>query len=165
MLFLLFVLVPLIELALLIQVGQWIGAGWTILLVLGTGAAGAALARREGIRTFRKIQGEMTAGRVPGDALLDGAAILLGGAFLLTPGVLTDVVGLSLLFPPTRAVARRWIAHVVKRRMKDGTIRVNMNVMGGFGSPPDQTGGPTVRDPELDPRNEIRIDQGTESDR
>jgi len=172
MLFLLFVLVPLIELALLIQVGQWIGAGWTLLLVLGTGAAGAALARREGLRTLRKIQGEMAAGRVPGGALLDGAAILLGGAFLLTPGVLTDLVGLGLLFPPTRALARRWIRAGVERRVQEGSIQVTM--MGGLpGGMPGAGSGPGAgagRSPDgaeadpvelgLDPRNEIRVDDG-----
>jgi UPF0716 protein FxsA len=103
---LLFVVVPLVELALLIQIGQVVGIVPTVALVLATGLGGAALARREGIRTLSAIQGELSAGRIPGKELLDGAAILFGGALLLTPGVLTDFVGLSLLLP----VSRRWFA-------------------------------------------------------
>ena len=120
---LLFVIVPLVELALLIQVGQAVGLAPTILLVLATGVGGAALARREGLRTLAAIQGDLAEGRLPGSALLDGAAILFGGALLLTPGILTDVLGLSLLLPPTRrwfaARMRRWF----EKQLDDGTVR------------------------------------------
>lgn len=120
---LLFVVVPLVELALLIQVGQVVGLGPTILLVLLTGVGGAALARREGLRTLSSIQRDMASGRIPGDALLDGAAILFGGALLLTPGVLTDLFGISLLVP----VTRRWFAsrmrHWFQRQLDAGTVR------------------------------------------
>jgi UPF0716 protein FxsA len=120
---LLFVIVPLVELALLIQVGQVVGLGPTILLVLATGIGGAALARREGLRTLSAIQGDMASGRIPGSALLDGAAILFGGALLLTPGVLTDLLGLSLLVPLTR----RWFAGRMRRwfqqQLDAGTVQ------------------------------------------
>jgi len=153
MLFLLFVLVPLIELALLIQVGEWIGLLPTVLLVFVTGVAGAALARREGLRTVRRIQEQLGEGRMPGDALLDGAAILLGGAFLLTPGVLTDVVGLALLIPPTRALFKAWARRAAERGIEEGRIQVQV---GGFPPFGRTSGDPPSAPPGLDPRNEIR---------
>ncbi len=130
-LFLLFVVVPVVELMLLIQVGQWIGLLPTLLIVLGTGAAGAALARREGLRTLMAIQTEMAAGRMPGSSLLDGAAILIGGAFLLTPGILTDLVGFSLLMPVTRGWMKRRMAKFIERQVQNGGMNVRVV---GFGS-------------------------------
>lgn len=159
---LLFVVVPLVELALLIQVGQLIGLGPTILLVLATGFGGAALARREGLRTLASIQAELARGRVPGSALLDGAAILFGGALLLTPGVLTDFLGLSLLLP----VTRRWFAGRLRawfdRQLTAGRITVmtpGTGVFGGgggfpFGAGPEARGG-DANHHGLDPRHEI----------
>lgn len=158
---LLFVIVPLVELALLIQVGQWVGLGPTILLVLATGVGGAALARREGLRTLRSIQNQLAQGRLPGDELMDGAAILFGGALLLTPGVLTDFVGLSFLFPGTRRWMARRIRGWMARQVESG--RVQWTVVGGpwdpgFG-PGDDSDDPARSDAAtrlgLDPRNEI----------
>lgn len=163
-LLLLFIVVPLVELALLIQVGQVIGLGPTILLVLVTGVAGAALARREGVRTLTAIQRELAQGRLPGRALLDGAAILVGGAFLLTPGILTDLVGISLLLP----VTRRWFGDRIKgwlqRQMAAGRVQWTV-VTPGMGWPGGQpTGTPfpgqEEEEPELDPRNEIDGGEG-----
>lgn len=173
---LLFVVVPLLELAVLIQVGQWVGLMPTVLLVLGTGIAGAALARREGLRTLASIQESLAGGQLPGTALMDGAAILFGGALLLTPGILTDVVGFSLLAPPTRrwfsGVLRRWF----ERQLASGNVTWMVGTPGGMhwgGRGPDGgTSGPGVpgfgevdddetvssgTDPTagLDPRNEI----------
>lgn len=157
---LLFVIVPLLELALLIQVGQVVGLGPTVLLVLATGAGGAALARREGLRTLAAIQGDLAVGRLPGTALLDGAAILFGGALLLTPGILTDVLGLSLLLP----VTRRWFAARMRRwfekQLADGTVRWVVAAP-GWGArsganpmdPHDRQGDPARSG--LDPRHEI----------
>jgi UPF0716 protein FxsA len=95
--------VPLLELVLLIQVGQRIGAGWTILLVVASGVLGALMLRREGRRAWSRFQEALAAGRWPGDEVAQGALVLFGGALLLTPGFLTDVVGLLLLFAPSRA--------------------------------------------------------------
>ncbi len=121
---LLFVVVPILELMLLIRLGQVVGLLPTLGLVLFTGVAGAALARMEGMRVFFQFQRELASGRLPGQALLDGISVLLGGAFLLTPGILTDLAGLSLLFPPTR----RWIQKRVRKRLEkqiaEGSIRV-----------------------------------------
>ncbi len=129
-LFLLFVGVPLLELFVLVQVGQWMGVWPTIGLVVLTGFAGAALARLEGLRTLWKIRGELARGRLPGNALLDGFAILLGGLLLLTPGILTDVVGFSFLLPPTRKLLVGRIRKSLERRLKSGAIRITH--LGGF---------------------------------
>lgn len=131
---LLFVIVPIVELILLIEIGQLVGFLPTIALVMFTGITGAWLARAEGVRVFFQFQRELASGRLPGQSLLDAISVLIGGAFLLTPGVLTDVVGFSLLVPFTR----RWIQGRVRKRLEgriaDGTIRVvSMGTGGGFG--------------------------------
>jgi UPF0716 protein FxsA len=93
-LFLLFTLVPLVELYALIRLGSLIGAGPTILLVLGTGAAGAWLARREGFRSWSAVQSELAAGRLPAEELLHALVVVIAGVLLVTPGVFTDAFGL-----------------------------------------------------------------------
>lgn len=103
----LFVLLPLIELALLIQVGRLLGLGWTLALIMATGLLGATLARRQGLRAWLAIRSELQQGRPPGGALVDGLLILIGGIVLLTPGILTDLVGFSLLVPQTRNALKR----------------------------------------------------------
>ncbi len=108
-LFILFTLVPLLELSLLIKIGGHIGAWNTIAIVVITGILGAALARHQGIKTLAGIRHELQAGRLPGDRLIDALLILVAGALLITPGVITDVVGLLLLFGPTRGVVRRYL--------------------------------------------------------
>jgi UPF0716 protein FxsA len=131
---LLFVVVPVVELMLLIQLGKVVGLLPTLGLVIFTGVTGAWLARAEGLRVLFQFQKELASGRLPGQAMLDGAAVLVGGAFLLTPGIMTDFVGFSLLFPPTR----RWIQRRVRKRLErgiaDGTVRVvTMGSWGGGG--------------------------------
>lgn len=129
-LLLLFVGVPLLELFILIRVGQLVGLLPTIALVVVTGVAGGILARLEGLRTIWKIRSELAHGRLPGGALLDGFAILIGGALLLTPGILTDVVGFSFLLPPTRKLFLGRIRKSLNRRLKSGAIRITH--FGGF---------------------------------
>ncbi len=116
----LFVLLPMVELALLIQIGDWIGLGPTLLIVIGTGALGGLLARRQGLRAWLAIQGELRERRVPAGALLDGLLILIGGVFLLTPGVLTDLLGLSLLVPVTRGAIKRTLRRRFERAVQRG---------------------------------------------
>ncbi len=122
----LFIGVPLLELVLLIQLGQWIGLWPTLGIVVLTGVAGATLARMEGMRTVWSFRGELARGMLPSQAIFDGLAILVGGALLLTPGLLTDVVGFSLLLPPPR----RWIQGRIRKRLeeqlRDGTFRVSV---------------------------------------
>lgn len=105
-LILLFTVLPLVEFSILISLGQSIGLVWTILLVLGTGVLGAALARWQGVQTAWRIREQMATGKMPTDALFDGALILVAGAVLITPGVLTDAFGFSLLIPPLRQLIK-----------------------------------------------------------
>ena len=114
-LLLLFTVVPLVELALLLAIGRYVGLVATVLLVFGTGVLGAWLARREGLRAFYRVREEMAAGRLPAEALLDGLLILVAGAVLLTPGLLTDLAGFALLTPFVRAAVRRAVADRLRR--------------------------------------------------
>ena len=168
---LLFVLVPVLELLLLIRMGEWVGLWPTLGLVVRTGAAGASLARAEGVRVLFQFQKELALGRLPGQALLDGISVLVGGAFLLTPGVLTDVVGFTLLLPPTRRWIQRRVKARLERKIKDGSIRVMTmgpgifgGTVGGFGPGQHPPGhGSQGAEPGLDPRNEIRVDSSEPS--
>ena len=112
----LFIVVPLAELFVLLEVGAWIGALPTIGLVLLTGFIGAALARSQGRVTWRRFNEALAAGRVPGREIFDGVLVIFGGALLLTPGFITDAVGILLLLPASRAVARRLLSGRVMRR-------------------------------------------------
>jgi UPF0716 protein FxsA len=104
---LLFLVVPLVELFVIIQVSAQIGGLQTVAILLVMSIAGAWLMKREGLEVFRRVQRQIQAGQVPGRALVDGFLILFGGALMLTPGFLTDLLGLSLLLPPVRALVRR----------------------------------------------------------
>ena len=117
-LLLLFTIVPVVEVALLIKIGQAIDWGPTVALVIVTGVAGAALARREGLRTLGKIQSELTAGRSPSDAMIDALLIVVAGVVLVTPGVLTDGIGLALLIPPIRGAVRNRIKRYFQARFQ-----------------------------------------------
>lgn len=127
---LIFVAVPLLELFLLIRLGGAIGLFPTLSLCVLTGVAGAWLARREGLRALWPFQERLARGGVPGRALMDGLCILLGGALLLTPGLLTDVVGFSLLLPPSRRWIQKRIQRRIERQLADGSLRVT--TIGGF---------------------------------
>lgn len=106
-LFVIFVAIPLLELAIIIQVGQLIGVGGTILSLLAVSLIGAALVKREGLRAATRFREATSAGRWPGAEVVDGALLLFAGALLLTPGYFTDAVGLLLLLPPSRGVVNR----------------------------------------------------------
>ncbi len=116
-LLLLFTVVPALELFLLIQLGRYVGFWPTAALVLGTGVVGAWLTRREGLKVLRAVNTEMAEGRMPTDYLLDGLLILLAGAVLLTPGLLTDAVGFVLLAPPARRVIRNGVSKAISKRI------------------------------------------------
>ena len=121
-LFLLFTVIPLIELYLLIRIGTWIGALPTVLIVLTTGFVGAWLARLQGFQVWSRIQTEINQGRFPGDPLLDGLLLLAAGLLLITPGVLTDVLGFALIIPASRIPIRRAVARRLRRMIDRGTI-------------------------------------------
>ncbi|MEM6733353.1 MAG: FxsA family protein, partial [Myxococcota bacterium] len=117
---LLFIVVPAVELALLAEIGTRIGWLTTVGLIVATGIVGAALARTQGFATLHRIQVETAEGRVPADAMTDGALILFAGALLITPGILTDAVGFSLLIPPLRAAIKRALARRFERSVQNG---------------------------------------------
>ena len=116
-LILLFVCTPLVELALLLRIGRTAGPLPTLGLVIVTGVLGAALARRQGIAAWRRLQTEVTAGRMPGAELVDALLILIAGVVLVTPGLMTDVVGFALLVPAVRRRLRRSIAGRLRERV------------------------------------------------
>lgn len=123
-----FTIIPLLELALLIRIGQWMGVWETIAVVVLTGAAGAALARREGVRALGRIQASMNQGILPARELVDACMIVVSGLLLVTPGVLTDLVGFALLIPAVRRRVGRYAREAVERRM---TI-IDTRSSGGF---------------------------------
>lgn len=157
---LMFILVPILELVILIQLGQFIGLWPTVAIVLLTGFVGATLARLEGMRVLLQFQGELAAGRLPTQAMLDGISVMLGGVLLLTPGFLTDVVGLALLFPPTRRGIQWWVRKRLEKGVAQGQIHVMTMGQHGFGAwssggpPPGAPGTP----PGLDPSQGIFIE-------
>jgi len=113
-LILLFILFPILELAVLIKVGSAIGIFNTIFLTILTGVVGASLARYQGFITFQKIQNNLNTGVVPSEELLDGMMILLGGLTLLTPGFITDALGLMALIPATRGLLKNLLKKAFK---------------------------------------------------
>ncbi len=108
-----FLAVPIIEIYLLIQVGQVIGAGWTIMLVVLTAVIGVWLLRIQGLSTLTRAQQKLQENELPAREILEGMGLLVAGALLLTPGFFTDGVGFFLLFPPTRM----WLVSLVASRM------------------------------------------------
>ena len=124
-LLLLFTLVPIVELAVLIEIGQHLGVLPTVALVLATGALGAPLARREGIQAFHRLRDSIGQGSFPGEAILDGVLILGGGLLLLTPGILTDLLGFAALVPGTRYFIKYYLKTAIERRIRSGSIQVH----------------------------------------
>lgn len=122
-LFLIFSLVPVIELALLIKVGGLIGTMPTILIIVFTGLAGAFLARAQGFYVIRNIQTELQGARVPSMQLFDAAIVLVGGVLLVTPGVLTDALGFVFLIPLTRNFVRGLLFNYIKKRINPAIQR------------------------------------------
>ena len=117
LLLLAFIVVPLVELYVIIQVGQSIGVLPTIALLLADSILGSVLMRSQGRAAWRAFRAATAAGRVPAREVLDGALVIFGGALLLTPGFVTDVFGLALLAPPSRAIVRRLLVGRVARSM------------------------------------------------
>jgi len=116
-LFVMFVVVPLLELYVLIQVGQVIGAWWTILLLVLDSILGTWLIRREGGRALAALRTALETGRMPARELADGGLLLIGGTLMLSPGFVTDIFGILLILPFTRPVFRRVLTRVVAARL------------------------------------------------
>lgn len=116
------IVVPLVELYVLVQVGQLLGIVPTLLLLLAMSLLGGYLLRREGSKTWRAFRAALHSGRMPAREVADGALVILGGSLLLTPGFVTDVFGLACVLPPSRAVLRRKLTGVVARRLGLGGL-------------------------------------------
>jgi len=130
-LILLFVFVVLAELFILIKIGSYIGGFNTILLVFMTAMLGAFLARRQGLRTLQQIQLSLSQGQIPAEELIDGVLILAGAILFLTPGVLTDLFALVLLFSTTRTYFKRWLRRRFDRMIAGRELRLQYH-RGGF---------------------------------
>jgi UPF0716 protein FxsA len=117
LLIVLFIVVPIAELAVIIQVGSWIGFWWTLALLVADSVLGAMLMRSQGRAAWRRFNAAVAEGRAPTREVLDGVLVIFGGALLLTPGFLTDVVGLLFLFPPTRVLVRGLLVRRASLRM------------------------------------------------
>lgn len=143
-LILLFTVLPVLEISLLIELGQSIGWGWTLLIALGTGVLGASLARQQGLATLARISQQLADRQPPADALVDGAMILIAGAVLITPGILTDAFGFALLLPPVRALLKPLLRAALRRTVRrQGGAGGTVNVW-SIGNPPNASRGPTV---------------------
>jgi UPF0716 protein FxsA len=129
LLIVLFIVVPIAELAILIQIGQLIGVWWTIALLIADAVLGSWLLRAQGRAAWRRFNEALSGGRIPHREVIDGVLIIFGGALLLTPGFLSDVFGLLFLIPPTRAVMRRLL-------VRRGVLRL-VGAMPGTASPPN----------------------------
>jgi UPF0716 protein FxsA len=126
-LFLAFTLVPLMELYLLIKIGAYMGALNTLLLVIMTGFAGAYLARMQGMQTLHRVRSQLQQGMMPAEDLIDAVIIFVAGIVLLTPGLLTDIAGLLLLFPTSRFHFKRWLRHKFNQWMQNPNVTIRHN--------------------------------------
>ncbi|MCD6640287.1 MAG: FxsA family protein [Nocardioides sp.] len=136
-----FVAVPLLEVYLIIQVGKVIGAWWTIGLLVLAGVVGSWLVRHEGSRAWAALRDALASGRMPAREIADGALILIGGTLMLTPGFLSDVVGMAMILPFTRPWGRRVLTGIVARRLV---------VVQTARRPGPQAGGPVIRGDVVD---------------
>jgi len=123
-----FAFLPLLELALLLELGRLVGLGPTILLVMGTALLGAALARSQGMGVIRRIRGQLSQGNIPTEGLLDGAFVLSGGLLLLTPGLLTDLMGFVFLIPFTRSPLKRWLKRRLERLIQKNAVHTSYHI-------------------------------------
>lgn len=153
---LLFLVTPIVELALLLQLGEIIGIWPTLGIIVVTALAGSHLARREGLSVWRRFNERLRAGDLPGRELLDGVIILVAGALLITPGVLTDVVGFIGLVPLTRRYVRQYLNSRIQRAVERGSVRMTF---GGFQA--YDMGGM----PQDGPQDNARREHGDDTDR
>lgn len=126
-LLLLFVALPAVELALLLEVGRRIGTLETLGLIVVTGAVGAAMARHQGLRVLSRVREEVSGGTMPASSLLDGVLILLAAALLVTPGVLTDAFGLLCLVPGFRTLIKGEMVRRIERAIEEGRVVMSVH--------------------------------------
>jgi UPF0716 protein FxsA len=143
---LLFIVLPVVEIYLLIQIGQVIGAWWTVALLIADGFLGSWLMKREGTRALRSLQEALGAGRMPARELADGALILVGGTLLLTPGFVSDVAGLVCVLPFTRPLVRGVLVRFLTRRLLGaGTVAMGFPGAGAGGASAAPGAGPRTQ--------------------
>ena len=123
---LLIIVAALFILTVLIEIGRMIGTLYTLMLVFGAGIAVAILARMEGLRILARIQEDLRAGIMPAEQLFDGLLVLIAGVFLIAPGLLSDIAGLLLLFPPTRYPVKRLLRRVVRQWIVTHRLRISV---------------------------------------
>ncbi len=123
-LLLLFIAIPVVELFRLIEIGQRVGTLTTVGIIIATGVVGASLARQQGMSTLARLRADLAAGRLPADPIVDGVLILLAAAVLITPGVLTDLVGSLFLVPAFRRLVKRYLKRTFERAVREGTVGV-----------------------------------------
>jgi len=123
-LLILFIVVQLLEIAILVKIGTLIGFWPTMFIVIGTGILGASLAKVQGLVVWRRIQNELRAGNMPAEEMIDALLILIGGVALLTPGLLTDSLGLSMLIPWSRSWFKKWLRRKFREMVRRGEARV-----------------------------------------
>jgi UPF0716 protein FxsA len=141
-----FLFIPIAEIAVFIKAGQIIGLGWTLAVVVLTAVAGTALLRRQGLKVLAQTQEKLNRGELPVGEMFDGICLLVAGALLLTPGFITDAVGLALFIPPVRLLLGTFF---LTRMMKGGSARVWVNgeevsAGGPGGGPRGGRGGPII---------------------
>ncbi|WP_409297269.1 FxsA family protein [Peribacillus sp. SCS-26] len=120
-----FIIVPALEIGAFLLASRTAGVLPSVLLIILTGTIGAYLAKKQGLETIQKIQRELASGRIPGDSLIDGACILIGGCLLISPGFLTDILGLFLMLPPLR----RMIKPLVKRSLRKAVEKKRVTII------------------------------------
>lgn len=123
-LILLLILIPAGEIGVLLLSGEIIGIVPTILMIIFTGIVGAYLAKKQGLETIRRAQEQLNRGMIPGEALLDGICILVGGVLLLSPGFITDVFGIVLLAPPTRKYVKKLLTKTLTKWLNNGNVTI-----------------------------------------
>ena len=117
-----FIVAPMLEIYVLIEVGQVIGAWWTVALLILSGVVGSWLMKHEGARAWRALRTTLQQGRMPARELADGMLILIGGTLMLAPGFLSDLLGMALILPLTRPLGRRLLTRVVTRKIGAGFV-------------------------------------------
>ena len=123
-LLLLFIAIPVVELFLLIEIGQRVGTLTTVGIIMATGVVGASLARQQGMSTLAHLRADLAAGRLPTDPIVDGVLILVAAAVLITPGLLTDLAGFLCLVPAFRRLVKRYLKRTFERAVREGTVGV-----------------------------------------
>jgi len=149
--------VPFVEIVILVRLGQAIGAGWTVLILIADAVLGAWLVRKEGRRAWEALLSAFSTGRMPGKELADAALILVGGALLITPGFVTDAIGLFCVVPATRPFARSLLARLVSQRVLTVTGPFPTGFPGGSGGPAEQQ--PHGTDPDVVPGEVVDDDE------